>query len=245
MQTQHVTIPSSNGYLKGMILSNPDFSGKRPALLVIHGWTSAMNRYPSRVEAIVTMGYVAVLFDLRGHGETGGELDLLSPHDHLNDCLAAYDYMVSLEDVDTNDISVFGSSYGGYMASMLSAERKVDHMILNVPADYPDDIFDTPDMQRSEHTTEYRMHALQPNQAKALSAISSFTGDLLLIEAEFDEQVNPQVMQNYRNAAKEGYDYELIKGADHSMKNPGANEARIKVMNEWFEKITAKSNSNF
>jgi len=238
MQTQYVTIPSPNGTLQGTILSSPDFTGKRPALLVIHGWTSAMHRYPSRVEAIVNMGYIVVLFDLRGHGQTGGELALLSPHDHLNDCLAAYDYMVSLEDVDKSNISVFGSSYGGYMASMLSAERKIDHMILNVPADYPDDIFDKPDMQRSDHTTEYRKHPRQPHEARAMSAISKYTGDLLFIEAEFDEQVNPQVMKNYLSAAKVGYDYELIKGADHSMRNPGADEARIKVMNKWFEKIT-------
>lgn len=238
MKTQNIKIPTKNGELNGLVLSNPSFDGKRPAFLVIHGWTSAMDRYPSRVKNIVNMGYVAVLFDMRGHGKTGGELDLLSPHDHLDDCLAAYDYMANLDNIDPNNISVFGSSYGGYMASLLSAERKVDHMVLNVPADYPDDIFDTPKMQESEHTDEYRKKELSPNEAKALKAISNFSGDLLLIEAEFDEQVNPQVMKNYRNAAKDGYDYELIKGADHSMKNPGVNEARIKVMTEWFERLS-------
>lgn len=237
MQTQHVTIPTPNGNLKGMVLSNPDFSGKRPAFLVIHGWTSAMNRYPSRIEAIINMGYVAVLFDLRGHGETGGDITLLTPHDHLNDCLAAYDYMISLENVDKNDISIFGSSYGGYMASMLSAERKVHKMILSVPADCPDDIFDIPDMQRSEYTSAYYKREMQPHGAKALKAISSFEGDLLIIEAEHDEQVDSQVVRNYRNAAKEGYDHVVIKGADHSFKVPGTNEARLRVMNNWFEKF--------
>lgn len=238
MKTQQISISTPGGKLRGMILSNPDYKGKRPALLVIHGWTSAMNRYPSRVENIVNMGYIAVLFDMRGHGETGGELDLLSVRDHLDDCLAAYDFMVNLDNVDTNDIAVFGSSYGGYLASLLSAERKIHHLALNVPADYPDDIFHKPKLQSSKHTHEYRKKELSPSEAKALSAIHNFSGDLLLIEAEFDEQVNPQVMKNYRHAAPEGYDYALIKGADHSMKNPGANEARVKVLTEWFEKLS-------
>lgn len=220
-----------------MVLSNPDFSGKRPALLVIHGWTSAMKKYPSRVEGIVEMGYVAVLFDLRGHGETGGELESLTIHDHLDDCLAAYDYMVELENVDSGQIAVFGSSYGGYLASLLSAERRIDHMVLNVPADYPDDIFDQPKLQRSHHTDVYRSQPHTPADDRAFAAVHEFTGDLLLIEAELDEQIHPQVMKNYRAAAQPNHDYALIKGADHSMRNQGANEARVKVLNEWFGKL--------
>ena len=177
-----------------MVLSNRDNTGKQPVLLVIHGWTSQMARYPERVENIVDMGYVAVLFDMRGHGETGGELDLLSLHDHLDDCVVAYDYAMSLDSVNTDNISVFGSSYGGYLASLLTAERRVDHLVLNVPADYPDDIIDKPALQRSKLTDIYRMKPHSPDDGKAFSAISNYKGDLLLIEAEKDEQVHPQVL---------------------------------------------------
>lgn len=232
---------NNNSSLAGMVLINPDTNGKRPAILVIHGWTSEMARYPERVQPEIDMGYIAVLFDMRGHGQTGGDLDTLSPHDHLDDCLAAYDYMMSLDTVDPDNISVFGSSYGGYLASLVSAERKVHHLLLSVPALYPDDIFDQPKLQRSEYTTEYRKRELHANENKALKAVHDFNGDLLLIEAEHDEQVDPQVMKNFRSVAKEDYDYALIKGADHSMKNTGTNEARIEVMANWFKKFAPNS----
>lgn len=242
MNKQTVTIPTNySTELAGMVLTNPNGSDKQPAILVIHGWTSEMARYPERVEPEIEMGYTAVLFDLRGHGQTGGDLDTFSPHDHLNDCLAAYDYMLNLDTVDPNNISVFGSSYGGYLASLVSAERKVDHLLLSVPALYPDDIFDQPKLQRSEQTTEYLKRVLQPGDNKALLAVHNFEGDLLLIEAEHDEQVHPQVMKNFRATAKDGYDYKLIEGADHSMKNPGTNEARIKIMANWFKEFAPSS----
>jgi hypothetical protein len=79
-----------------------------------------------------------------------------------------------------------------------------------------------------------------PAEGKALAAIHNYHGDLLLIEAEKDEAVHPQVMRSFRNATLTNYDYALIPGSDHGMKTQGANEARIKVLNEWFAKIAAR-----
>lgn len=244
METKEILISESPEIkLHGVVLRNPVFTGRRPVLLVIHGWTSSMERYSSRIAPEVEMGYVVVLFDLRGHGKTGGDLQALSIHDHLNDCLAAYDFAVNLEQAHGGNISVFGSSYGGYLASLLSAQRTVDHLVLNVPASYPDSIFDIPDAQRGELTDPYRERVLTPNDDRALKALSDFRGDVLLIEAEHDEQVHRQVMKNIRNAVHEGYDYKLIEGADHAMRVPGANEARVRAMAEWFEKISKKTSS--
>jgi len=68
--------------LAGLVLTNETTIGNQPVVLVIHGWTSAMNRYPKRVASLVELGYTCLLFDMRGHGETGGELSLLSAKDH-------------------------------------------------------------------------------------------------------------------------------------------------------------------
>lgn len=238
MDQQKVKIPTQfDEPLAGMVLRKAESNGKKPVILVIHGWTSEMVRYPERVAPEIDMGYLAVLFDMRGHGKSGGKLGDLSPKDHLNDCLAAYDYMVGLPDADTSNISVFGSSYGGYLASLLTAERKVHHLVLNAPALYPDAIFDKPKLQRSQETTEYRKQLHNPEADKALSAIHNFSGDLLLIQAEKDEILPEEVIRSYRNAASGEYDLELIKGADHSMKVPGTNEARIKALANWFKKF--------
>lgn len=231
-----VKITTKNDYsLQARILKSETHQGKRPAILVIHGWTSQMKRYASRVQPMVDMGFTVVMFDLRGHGETGGDLADYSISDHLDDCRAAYDFMVELDDIDMSNISVIGSSYGGYLATILSAEREVHHLMLSVPALYPDDVFDVSDKQVGPHTTEYRKHPHSEDDNKALAAIHTFSGDLFLLEVEHDEQVNPQVMKNYRATAKPGYQYAMIKGANHAMKNPGADEKRIQIWKEWFE----------
>lgn len=244
MEKNPVSIPTANGTLKATILNDSSFSGKRPAVLVIHDWTSSMSNYPSRVMGLVDQGYLVLLFDMRGHGETGGELEALSVSDHLNDALAAYDYLLTLENVDPNNISVLGSSYGGYLATLLTAERKVNHLVLSVPANYPDDIFDKPGMQTSQYVDEYRKRLLGPAEGRALAAVHNYQGDLLFIEAENDEQVPTQVMRGYRNAALTQYEYVLIPGADHGLKTPGANEARIQALNEWFGKLLTPPSSS-
>jgi pimeloyl-ACP methyl ester carboxylesterase len=121
-----------------------------------------MARYPERIAPLVKMGWIGVLFDMRGHGETGGELKTLSAKDHHQDCLAAYDYIKNIENADTQNIAVFGSSYGGYQACLLVAKRPVRHLILKAPAQYADALFATSDKQHSPETTEYRLHRHTP-----------------------------------------------------------------------------------
>lgn len=236
MEIKEILIPlDKKTTLAGMVLSHPDFSSKRPVILVIHGWTSSMANFPSRVESLVKMGYLVLLFDLRGHGKSGGTLGSLSPHDHLKDALAAYDYLLSLDNANRENISVIGYSYGGYLASMLSSKRKIDHLALAVPALYPNILFDRPKkLQRSDETSNYRKQFHRSEEDFALQAVHIFTGDLLLIRAEKDEILSATVMENYRAAAQVPYTYKEILGSDHSMHTPGANEERIKIQTEWF-----------
>src|SRR6185369_5691314 len=100
MKTKKLYIPTTNNErLAVMVLQNED-TGKKPVVLTIHGWTSSMSRYPQRIQPLIDQGYLCVLFDMRGHGESDGDLSNYSPKDHLDDCLAAYDYMVSLPNAD-------------------------------------------------------------------------------------------------------------------------------------------------
>src|SRR5690606_32989007 len=145
--------------LKGFVLRDESFTGKRPVVLVLHGWTSSTRRFPERVEPLVKMGYVCLLFDMRGHGATGYELAKYSRKDHLDDCLAAYDFIATLEDVDITAISVMGSSYGGYMAVLLTGKRPIKKLILLAPAQYQNKMFTEPQLAQDEQ--ERRVYRLQ------------------------------------------------------------------------------------
>jgi len=84
MKQEQVKIPTvNNQQLAALILSQPDFPTPRPAILVLHGWTSSKKRYIDRVAPLVELGYICLLFDMRGHGESDGELKNFSRKDHL------------------------------------------------------------------------------------------------------------------------------------------------------------------
>ena len=66
---------------------------------------------------------------------------------NLRDVLAAYDELVSHPMVDERSIAVDGSSYGGYLAAILTTLRPVRWLALRVPALYQDGGWDLPKKQ--------------------------------------------------------------------------------------------------
>lgn len=241
MDVTRISIPTVDGeVLKGKTLRDSRFTGKRPVVIVLHGWTSSMDRYPERVGPLVEMGYIALLFDMRGHGETGNDPSKYSRKDHLDDCLAAFDFIKQVPNTDKNDISVFGSSYGGYLACLLTSKRPVRRLVLKAPAQYPDETFESPKpVARAQSVEQYRLehHTLDDNIA--LKAIREFAGDLLFMECEKDEEVPKQVMDDYRSAITTKYDKVLLKGADHACHLPGTNQMMIDAMATWFKKFSS------
>lgn len=58
-------------------------------------------------------GFVALVFDHRGFGDSGGEPDLFDPKLQLKDWQAAIAFVRSLPEVDESRVATFGSSMGG------------------------------------------------------------------------------------------------------------------------------------
>ena len=77
-------------------------------------------------------------FDLRGHAQTQAQYESVSREDSMRDVLAAYDFLAAQHNVDSDAIAVVGSSYGGYLAALLTALRPVKWLALRVPALYKD-----------------------------------------------------------------------------------------------------------
>lgn len=231
-----ITIPTTNNEeLKGFVIRDESFTGSRPVVLVLHGWTSSTRRFPERVEPLVRMGYVCVMFDMRGHGNTGYELAKYSRKDHLDDCLAAYDFLTTLGGVDTDNISVLGSSYGGYMAVLVTEKRPVKNLILLAPAQYQNEMFTESQLLQDENERrQYRLLQHTPLDNHALAIMHKFKGKVLLIQPELDEQVPAQVFTDYLNAMSTDHTHIIIKDADHSFYNGDTNAQMISEVEKWF-----------
>ena len=125
-----------------------------PGVLFVHGWGGDQRQYVARARELTALGCVCLTFDLRGHAQTQTQYDSVSREDNMRDLLAAYDFLAALRNVDSDSIAVVGSSYGGYLAALLTALRPVKWLALRVPALYKD--------------SEWRMPKLQLRREQAL-----------------------------------------------------------------------------
>lgn len=239
MNPQPVALTVDNQTIRGKFYQ-PIGVPKKLAVLFLHGWTGKPNE--AAAEVLAEQGYYAMTISYRGHNNSDGELKDISAKKSLDDSLAAYDYFVS-HLPDDLQIVVVGNSYGGYMASLLAAERKVAALSLRVPAAYADGGFEEPRLGKGSENPEVMKWRLTPHKYTdniGLTNIHNFAGPIQILEAENDDVVPHQTVQNYVDAVadKNNLDYQLLKGWPHSMgTDPARNREFQTILLDWLNSL--------
>ncbi|MEP6873874.1 MAG: alpha/beta fold hydrolase [Burkholderiales bacterium] len=212
-----------------------------PAILFVHGWGGSQSQYLARARELAALGCVCLTFDLRGHAQTREQYETVSRAANLADVLAAYDQLVATPYIDPAAIAVVGSSYGGYLASILTSMRTVRWLALRAPALYLDLGWDVPKLQlHKEHDLRhYRSSLVAAAGNRALQACQAFTGDVLLVESEFDDIVPRTVLTSYREALNQtqSVTYRCIPGADHGLTQEGDQRAYTSLLVGWLQEM--------
>src|SRR5437867_2829373 len=212
-----------------------------PGVLFVHGWGGSQEQYLVRAREVAALGCVCLTFDLRGHGETQTQHETVSREHSLRDALAAYDVLVGQRSVDAASVAVVGSSYGGYLAAILSSLRPVKWLALRVPALYKDADWEMPKRQlHKEHNLEvYRRQAVGPEESRALRACAAFEGDVLIVESEHDHIVPHQVIVNYVEACTHAHSltYRVMQGADHGLSEEPCQLAYTSLLVNWLTEM--------
>ena len=91
----------------------------------MHGWGGSQRRGIGRGKRLVQHGFVGLTFNMRGHGRTRSQKETVTRAQNLDDVVHAYDYLAQQDGVDRERIGVVGSSYGGYLAALLTERRAV------------------------------------------------------------------------------------------------------------------------
>jgi dienelactone hydrolase len=245
MPTRHNTIdiPVDGQHIDGTLVAA---SNVVPGVLLVHGWDGSQEQYIARAHEIAALGCVCLTFDLRGHARHAAQRLEVTREDNLHDVLAAYDTLVGHPSVDPASIAIVGSSYGGYLAALVSAMRRVRWLALRAPALYRDREWDKPkgELSRSD-LLAYRRSLVGPKDNRALAACAAFRGDVLIVESEHDQIVPHPVITNYRAAFQSvrSVTYRVISDADHALSKQMWRQAYGQLLVSWMTEMTQGARS--
>jgi uncharacterized protein len=216
-------------------------SARMPGVLFVHGWGGSQAQYLARAKELAALGCVCLTFDLRGHARSETLRAQVSREENLADVVAAFDYLGEHIGVDPNAIAVIGSSYGGYLAALLTHLRPVRWLALRAPALYEDQGWGTPKLQlhKDQDLPAYRKRVIKPADNRALQACAAFTGDVLVVESEHDNIIPHTVISSYVEACAQARSltYRVMASVDHGLSAPGGQRDYTMLLVKWLKEV--------
>ncbi|MFB7233043.1 alpha/beta fold hydrolase [Streptomyces fimicarius] len=107
-------------------------SGKRPAVLIGHGFGGSKNDVRAQAEKLAADGYAVLTWSARGFGKSGGKISLNDPDHEVKDVSRLIDWLATRPEVELDGngdprVGLTGASYGGAV-SLLAAghDERVD-----------------------------------------------------------------------------------------------------------------------
>ena len=87
---------------------------RRAGIVLCHGYTGVKDLYlPDNARVLNEAGYVALIFDYKGWGDSEGPRTRLAPYSRVADVQAALTFLGALPEVDADRLGIYGTSYGG------------------------------------------------------------------------------------------------------------------------------------
>jgi alpha-beta hydrolase superfamily lysophospholipase len=211
-------------------------------ILSLIGWTSNRKKYNDILSAICTKtGKSALVFDYSGHGDSPFDVSTTRPAQHFLEVICVFDWIK--EKYPNAQITVMGTSYGGFLATQLTKYRTFQNLVLRVPAIYkPSDFYTlNGDINSDEGWAAkdaFRRDVEALSKHPLLARVSNFKGKALIVVHENDEQVPKETTDAFTNAFNA--DVHIAKGFPHSIYNqPTEKVAEYQsAISDWLNKET-------
>jgi pimeloyl-ACP methyl ester carboxylesterase len=129
---EEVTFPSGDHTLAGT-LTLPSAPGPHPAIVLVSGSGPqdrdealggiAIRPFRLLADALTRAGVAVLRYDDRGVGQSTGNFSGASSADFADDAAAAITYLLSLPEIDPDQVGLLGHSEGGLVAAMVGARN--------------------------------------------------------------------------------------------------------------------------
>ena len=137
MRRRDITFEAEGATLRGWLcLPGPASGGPHPVVVMAHGYSAVKEQYLDRyAEAFAAAGLVALVFDNRCFGTSGGEpRGEIDPVQQVRDYRHAVTYARTLPELDRDRVGAWGTSYsGGHVLVLGAADQRVRCVVSQVP----------------------------------------------------------------------------------------------------------------
>jgi esterase/lipase len=190
-------------------------------VLWLQGWTSTIDGHLAGITRMAeASGVTFAMLDYAGHGSHPVRLEDSTKQQQFNECLAAYDELVSR---GHKNIIVIGGSFGGYMAALVTGARTPAAIVLRAPAIYRDEEFELAfaktalwdDTQDSDRL--FRENITKNSRMNAIASVRAYDNQVWVMEHELDTVIPKSVPVAYFEAAKRS-NYLVVPNTEHSPK---------------------------
>jgi dienelactone hydrolase len=207
LHEQPIDYRAGDTTLKGYLVWDDKFSGKRPGVLVVHEFWGLNDYARTRARMLAELGYTALAVDMYGDGKIGEHpkeasefMNAVLSHADIakSRFIAARDLLAQQPSVDPGKIAAIGYCFGGGTVLMM-ARAGVDLKAVV-----------------SFHGMLGTQTPAQPGQIKARVLVETGADDQMAPAADID------AFKKEMTAAGANYQVDIYPGAKHGFTNPEA-----------------------
>lgn len=198
-----------------------------PALVVSHGNAGNISHRLELIRQLHRFGCTVFIYDYRGYGRSEG-----SPSEEglYLDGAAAFDYLATLDGIDSKRVVLFGQSLGGAVAVDVAAKRRPAALILEATFSSARDV-------AAELYSFLPARFLLHSKFDSESKIRTISVPLLMLHGSVDSIIPISLGRKLFNAAKPPKQFFEIPGASHNDLSLVGGERYFRMIREFLEKV--------
>lgn len=230
------------------VLHRPDKKGKMPLVIYSHGLGATYRACSDYADDLEDYGIATLCFDFRGGSDRSKsdglttDMSFLTEIDDLNTVI---EYTKEWDFVDLDNIILMGSSQGGAISALVSAERTdIKGLVLLYPAlgipSAMQRVFPSKDLipeerRMTSNITVGKKYFLDIYDMDVYEMIKKDKKQIIIIQGTADDLVSPDQSQKV-NDTYENSELYFIEGAPHGFEDDDFKEA-MKYIIEYFKKL--------
>ena len=220
----------SHGFRLSGVLTYPLPKNSYFGVLFLHGGGKYTDsRYTKWQKFLAENGYSSMSFFCQGVSTSQGQFEDSTLKQRLLDSEEALNFFLNSGVVDQAGIAVVGTSMGGHIANQLSTHKKVQALILESAAAYPEE---AEDKKLNNSFTQIIRSTYDFSKLPVFDLLSQFNYPVLTVYGQNDTIIPEQVKVEYRKRAKKTESV-VLKNGGHSLLLP-KNNLEEKARQELF-----------